>query len=99
MREINVPVLIVGGGGCGLSASIYLSNLGVQHVVCERRESTSRKPKAHYLNQRTMEIFRQHGIFNAIRSASAPIEKMGLVQWKTSLGGNGPLDGRVFQEM
>lgn len=99
MREINVPVFIVGGGGCGLSISIFLSNLGVEHLVCERREGTSRKPKAHYLNQRTMEIFRQHGIFDVIRSASAPINKMGLVQWKTTLGGNGPLDARKFQEM
>jgi 2,4-dichlorophenol 6-monooxygenase len=99
MREITVPVFIVGGGGCGLSASIFLSNLGVEHLVCERREITSRKPKAHYLNQRTMEIFRQHGIYDAIRSASAPIEKMGLVQWRTTLGGDGPLDRRVFQQM
>jgi 2,4-dichlorophenol 6-monooxygenase len=99
MREITVPVLIVGGGGCGLSASIFLSDLGVEHVVYERRQGTSRKPKAHYLNQRTMEIFRQHGIYDVIRSASAPIDKMGLVQWKTSLGGDGALDGRVFQQM
>lgn len=99
MREINVPVFIVGGGGCGLSMSIFLSNLGVKHLVCERREGTSRKPKAHYLNQRTMEIFRQHGIFDAIRAASAPIDKMGRVQWMTSLGGDGPLDRRVFQTM
>jgi 2,4-dichlorophenol 6-monooxygenase len=99
MREVEVPVLIVGGGGCGLSASIFLSNLGVEHVVYERRQGTSRKPKAHYLNQRTMEIFRQHGIYDVIRAASAPIDKMGLVLWKTSLGGNGALDGRVFQQM
>jgi 2,4-dichlorophenol 6-monooxygenase len=99
MREINVPVFVVGGGGCGLSLSIFLSNLGVEHLVCERREGTSRKPKAHYLNQRTMEIFRQHGIVDAIRAASAPIDKMGRVQWMTSLGGDGPLDRRVFQTM
>ncbi|WP_432951001.1 FAD-dependent monooxygenase [Kribbella sp. CA-253562] len=29
-------------------------------VECHR--STSTLPKAHYLNQRTMEIFRQHGV-------------------------------------
>ncbi|WP_428339014.1 FAD-dependent monooxygenase [Mycobacterium sp.] len=99
MREINVPVFVVGGGGCGLSFSIFLSNLGVEHLVCERREGTSRKPKAHYLNQRTMEIFRQHGIADSLRAASAPIDKMGRVQWMTSLGGDGPLDRRVFHTM
>jgi 2,4-dichlorophenol 6-monooxygenase len=98
MREIDVPVLIVGGGGCGLSASSFLSDHRVDHLVLERRESTSRKPKAHYLNQRTMEIFRQHGMWDVISEASAPIEKMGHLQWKTSLGGDGPLDRRIFRE-
>ncbi|MDT7626164.1 MAG: hypothetical protein QOF99_7065, partial [Pseudonocardiales bacterium] len=29
MADLDVPVLIVGGGGCGLSASLFLSDLGV----------------------------------------------------------------------
>jgi 2,4-dichlorophenol 6-monooxygenase len=52
MAELEVPVLIVGGGGCGLSASLFLSNLGVEHLLVERHSSTSQLPKAHYLNQR-----------------------------------------------
>ena len=66
MPEHEVPVLIIGGGGCGLSASIFLSNLGVENLVVERHASTSLLPKAHYLNQRTMEAFRQHGVSDAI---------------------------------
>ena len=62
MRTFEVPVLICGGGGAGLSASIFLSALGVESMLVERHPTTSHLPKAHYLNQRTMEIFREHGI-------------------------------------
>jgi 2,4-dichlorophenol 6-monooxygenase len=99
MPEIDVPVLIIGGGGCGLSASIFLSNLGVEHLLVERHESTSLLPKAHYLNQRTMEAFRQHGVAEAILAVGAPIEKFGKVRWTTSMGGDGPLDRRLIHEM
>ena len=96
---IETPVLIVGGGGCGLSASIFLSNLGVEHLLVERRQGTSHLPKAHYLNQRTMEIFRQHGVADAIYEVGCPIEKFGKVRWLTSLGGDGPLDRKLIHAM
>jgi 2,4-dichlorophenol 6-monooxygenase len=99
MGAIEVPVLIVGGGGCGLSASIFLSDHGVGHLLVERHADTSKLPKAHYLNQRTMEIFRQHGLDGAVVEQGAPLEKFGKVRWQTSLTGDGPLDRRVIHEM
>jgi 2,4-dichlorophenol 6-monooxygenase len=99
MAVIEVPVLIIGGGGCGLSSSIFLSNLGVEHLLVERHAGTSLLPKAHYLNQRTMEAFRQHGVADAIAAVGAPIEKFGKVRWTTSMGGDGPLDQRLIHEM
>ena len=59
---IDIPVIVIGGGGCGLSFSCFLSDYGVEHVLFEKHHTTSILPKAHYLNQRTMEIFRQHGM-------------------------------------
>ncbi|MBO0879770.1 MAG: FAD-dependent monooxygenase, partial [Mycobacterium sp.] len=99
MEAVEVPVLIVGGGGCGLSASIFLSDHGVGHLLVERHADTSKLPKAHYLNQRTMEIFRQHGLDDAVAEQGAPLEKFGKVRWQTTLTGEGPLDARVIHEM
>ena len=99
MGTIEVPVLIVGGGGCGLSASIFLSDHGVGHLLVERHADTSKLPKAHYLNQRTMEIFRQHGLDGAVAGQGAPPDKMGKVRWQTTLAGEEPLDGRLIHEI
>ncbi len=94
--DFEVPVLIVGGGACGLTTSLLLSDLGVAHLLVERHASTSILPKAHYLNQRTMEVFRQHGLADAIYAVGTPPANMGKVRWCTSLGGDGPLDGKTF---
>lgn len=99
VRDIDIPVLIVGGGGCGLSSSIFLSNFGVPHLLVERHASTSILPKAHYLNQRTMEIYRQHRVADAIYEVGAPIECFGQIRWMTSLGGDGPLDRKEIHRM
>ncbi|TCJ97362.1 FAD-dependent monooxygenase [Nocardia alba] len=99
MTNLDVAVLIVGGGGCGLSASIFLANLGVDHLLVERRSDTSQLPKAHYLSQRTMELYRQHGVAEPIVGQGAPLDKFGKVCWQTSLGGGGPLDGRIIHEL
>lgn len=99
MDVTEVPVLIVGGGGCGLSASVFLSDLGVGHLLVERHADTSILPKAHYLNQRTMEIFRQHGLYEAVVERAASPQQYGRVRWQTTLTGQGPLDRRVIHEM
>ncbi|MEU4657579.1 FAD-dependent monooxygenase [Streptomyces sp. NPDC023723] len=99
MHETEVPVLVVGGGGCGLAASVFLSEAGVRHLLVERRESTSVLPRAHYLNQRTMEIFRQYGIADDVYRAGCPPQHMSEVVWSTSLAGDGPVDAQVLHRM
>ena len=99
MGAIEVPVLIVGGGGCGLSASVFLSDHCVDHLLVERHAGTATIPKAHYLNQRTMEIFRQHGLNTDVLEQAAPLENFGKLRWLTSLAGPGALDGRIIYEM
>ena len=57
----DVPVLIVGGGPCGLAASLTLSQLGVPHVLVERHATPLHHPKAVGLMQRTAELLRAWG--------------------------------------
>jgi 2,4-dichlorophenol 6-monooxygenase len=98
MRRLETEVLIVGGGGSGLSAAVFLGDLGIDYVVVERHPGTSPTPKAHYVNQRTMEIYRLHGVAEAVYAQAAPRANAGKVQWLTSLGGEGELDGIMFHE-
>lgn len=99
MKTIETPVLICGGGGAGLSLSNFLSAQGVASLLVERHDSTSHLPKAHYLNQRTMEIFRQHGIAKTIYEKGTPFENSNCVVWLTSLGGDGPLDRKLIYRL
>ncbi|QHG85532.1 aromatic ring hydroxylase (plasmid) [Rhodococcus rhodochrous] len=99
MSTMRVPVLIVGGGAAGLTMSTFLSSYKVDHLLVERHENTSILPKAHYLNQRTMEIFRQFDIADDVFAAGAPIENMSKVVWRTTLAGDGPLQSKTFYEM
>lgn len=99
MKTITVPVLIVGGGGAGLSASNFFADLGVESLLVERHPGTSHLPKAHYLNQRTMEIYRLHGMADRIYARSAPRETMGKIIWRTPIGGDGPLDRKILKEI
>lgn len=97
-QEVQVPVVIVGGGGCGLTLSGFLSNYGIEHVLVEKHNGTSVLPKAHYLNQRTMETLRTHGMVEEILQRTAPTRYMSQVAWQTSLGGSGPMDRRVIHK-
>lgn len=99
MHAVDIPVLIIGGGGCGLSASIFLSNLGVDHLLVERHDTTSHLPKAHYLNQRTLEMYRQHGIDEAIYEVGAPLDRFGKIRWVTSIGGDRSFERQLIHEM
>jgi 2-polyprenyl-6-methoxyphenol hydroxylase-like FAD-dependent oxidoreductase len=71
-NDIAVPVLIVGGGGAGLAASMLLSQLGVENLLASRYAEISRLPKAHVLNQRSMEIFTDIGVAPDVLARSTP---------------------------
>src|SRR5262245_47314046 len=83
----DVPVLIVGGGPVGLTASILLSQAGVRSLLVERHPGTALHPKARGINARTMEMYRQLGVEAAIRQAGLPPERAGLIVWAKTLAG------------
>src|SRR5215831_3666123 len=83
----EVPVLIVGGGPVGLTASMLLSQAGVRSLLVERHPGTAVHPKARAINARTMEMYRQLGVEAAIRQAGLPPERAGLIVWARTLAG------------
>lgn len=96
MQVIEVPVLIVGGGGCGLASSVFLSRQGVRNLLIERHPAPGRLPKARYVSQRTMELLRQFGVADEVYRRSMPLQHIAHIRWCTSLAGDGELDRRTF---
>lgn len=83
----DIPVLIVGGGPVGLTASLLLSRQGIRSLLVERHPGTAILPKARGINARTMEMYRQLGIEQAIRDAGLSTERTGFIVWTESLAG------------
>jgi 2-polyprenyl-6-methoxyphenol hydroxylase-like FAD-dependent oxidoreductase len=71
---LDVPVLIVGGGPVGLTTSILLSQLGVRSLLVERHRQPLLFPKGRGITVRSMEIFRQMGLEEAVQQVGLPRE-------------------------
>ena len=99
MPEEQVPVLIVGGGGAGLTASMLLSRLEVDHLLVSARPGTSDLPKAHVLNQRAMEILDDCGVADAIAERSTPAEQMAATGFYAGFAGPTPNYGRQLMRL
>ena len=84
---IETPVLIVGGGPVGLTASILLSHHGVESFLVERHPGTAVHPKARGINARTMEMYRQLGVEQGIRDAGLPPDRARFIVWTRTLAG------------
>jgi len=83
----SVPVLIVGGSLVGLSTSVFLGRLGIEHMLVERHASTSTHPRGRGNNVRTMEIFRTAGLEPHIRKAAYALDgNDGVLQVDTLTG-------------
>lgn len=97
--EINVDVLVIGGGGAGLTASMLLSKLGVNHLLVSSLPTTSILPKAHVLNQKTMEILEDVGVADAIAAKSTPPTQMAAMGWYAGFAGEHRDAGRCIAKI
>ncbi|KAL1808211.1 hypothetical protein ACET3Z_025201 [Daucus carota] len=89
-----LPVLIVGAGPVGLVLSLLLTKLGVKCAVLEKNLSFSRHPQAHFINNRSMEVFRKlDGLADQIQKFQPPVELWRKFVYCTSL--TGPIIGSV----
>ncbi len=99
MSEERVPILIVGGGGAGLTASMLLARLGVDHLLVSARRGTSDLPKAHVLNQRAMEILEDCGVADEIAARSTPPEQMAATAYYAGFAGEHEDSGRQIAKL
>lgn len=94
--DVTVPVLIVGAGGAGLTASMLLSDHGVQTLTISDAATTSKLPKAHVMHQRAMEVFRATGAADDIYARSCPPGNMAATAWYAGFVGDDPDYGRLI---
>jgi 2,4-dichlorophenol 6-monooxygenase len=95
----QTPVLIVGGGGAGLTASMLLARMGVEHVLVNAKPGTSDLPKAHVLNQRAMEILEDVGAAEEIARRGTPAQNMATTAYYAGLAGPTEEYGRRFARL
>ncbi len=82
----TTPVLIVGGGPTGLSMAIVLARHGVRSLLVERHATTTDHPKARAVNVRTMELFRQWGVEDAVCDGALSQDFLRFIWCKTLAG-------------
>ena len=63
----RTSIMIVGGGPVGLAMGLLLDRFGIDAIIVEKSPTTTDHPKSRGCWVRTMEIFRQWGIEQAIR--------------------------------
>ncbi|MGE8166317.1 FAD-dependent oxidoreductase [Paraburkholderia sp. NPDC080076] len=87
MRQIRVPVFVVGAGPAGLTTAALLAKYGVEVLAITRYPGTAHSPRAHITNQRTVEVFRDLGIEDRVRALSTSNKLMTNNVWATSFTG------------
>jgi 2-polyprenyl-6-methoxyphenol hydroxylase-like FAD-dependent oxidoreductase len=84
----TTTVLIIGGGPTGLTAGLLLARYGLKSIIVERHFSRMGQPKAHAINPRSLEIFRQIGLDTAhLRSQGVKPEDGDAVRFSVSMSG------------
>ena len=73
-QESSIPVLIAGGGPCGLMLANELGRRGISALLVDEKPSTAFNPQANATQARTMEHFRRLGFAEEIRSLGLPPE-------------------------
>jgi 2-polyprenyl-6-methoxyphenol hydroxylase-like FAD-dependent oxidoreductase len=88
MVRDDVGVVIVGGSLVGLSAAVFLGARGIPSLVVERHPGTAIHPRAALVSQRTVELFRAHGLQDEVEAAAAAeFVQNGAIVSVESLGG------------
>ena len=76
MGVTRVPVLIVGAGAGGLTASALLARFGVRSLLVEKRDEVFIYPKARNLSFRSLEILRELGLSGDVHAVAEGVSSM-----------------------
>ncbi|MFE0020335.1 FAD-dependent monooxygenase [Amycolatopsis sp. NPDC059021] len=87
METTITDVLVVGAGPTGLIASALLARYGIDSVTINKNGGTHPTPRAVFINQRSVEIFRELGVEDEVMRAGTPIRALGNNVWATSFAG------------
>jgi 2,4-dichlorophenol 6-monooxygenase len=71
-RVIETEVLVVGVGPAGASAGLFLAKQDIKTLVISRQRGTADTPRAHIVNQRTMEVLRDVGLEETCKALASP---------------------------
>jgi 2-polyprenyl-6-methoxyphenol hydroxylase-like FAD-dependent oxidoreductase len=85
----TTPALIIGGGPSGLTTALLLASHGIRSTIVERHITrTTSSLKAHAINPRSLEIFRQLGLDTArLRREGIPPSDGDTVRFAVSMAG------------
>ena len=87
-RDLETPVLIVGGGPVGLTLAMDLASRGVEVTVAEMRPpGEPPSVKCNHVSARSMEIFRRLGIAGQVRNTGLPADYPNDCAYRTSATG------------
>ena len=84
-RQVDVPVLIVGGGPVGMTMALCLAQRGIASYLVELRlAETLPDVKCNHISARSMELFRSLGVSQDLRAAGLPDDYPHDVSYRTS---------------
>jgi 2,4-dichlorophenol 6-monooxygenase len=83
----NADVLVVGLGPGGATAALALGRFGIRVHAVSMYPWVANSPRAHILNQRAAEVFRDLGVEDQVLKVATPWESMGDSLFTTSLAG------------
>lgn len=85
--SFDTDVLIVGAGPTGATTALALATYGVRVSAVSQWNWVANTPRAHVINQRANEVFRDLGVEDAILAAATGWDQVGDTSFATSLAG------------
>ncbi|NBS46280.1 MAG: monooxygenase [Betaproteobacteria bacterium] len=85
MNTLHTDVLIIGAGPVGTTLALCLAQRGVPCIVAERKpQDAPHDIKCNHVSARSMELYRQLGVADALRAGGLPDDYPHDVSYRTS---------------